>query len=136
MTTDYGTGGNPVTPYKPIPGRLHPREGSIQHLATPVYRKGMGDKRPVMIGLVNEECRKRQYTLAKTRSLQGNVNATAKIERFTRTNEAVDSDLDAPAVVKPLQLTGEVTWQPNDRAWQGARSLRRAKRAMRAFTSL
>ena len=132
MTTDYGTGGNPVTPYKPKPGRVHPQEGSIRHIATPVYRKGFGDKRPVMIGVVNEECRQRRSTLVKLRSVMANVNATAKVERFTRTNEAVDTALDAPAVRKPLVFTGEITWQPNSVAWQGARGMRRAKRAMRS----
>ncbi len=130
MATDIGTIGNKLTRYTPVPGRVHPQEGSIQHLATGIYERGAKGQ-PVLVGVTDEECRKRQHTLVKGRSKLATASSSSRTERFVVTHGDIDRSIDAgPLVRGPLVTTGEV--QPNSVAWQGARGLRRAKRAMRA----
>ncbi len=131
MSTDYGTIGNKLTRYTPIPGRVHPQEGSIQHLATGIYERGSKGQ-PVLVGVTDEECRKRRHTLVKGRSKLSTASSSSRTERFVRTQADTDDDIDNTRVRGPLVATGLATVQPNSVAWQGARGLRRAKRSMRS----
>ena len=121
MAMEFTTGGNVLTPYRPIPGRVHPQEGSLAHIGTLV--KGPNGR---IIGVCDEEIRKRHRRLVSSRSVNAKATASGKVERFVKTQGDTDRTLDAAPVVSPLS-----DWQFTPKR-VGTRKLRTAVRSLRS----
>lgn len=93
----FTTNGQLETPYKPVPGRVHPRESSFLHR----QGKAIKDEYGRIIGRKGENVRKQRHTVCGLRDKMAGASSSAKVTRFVNVNGRLDGHIDAASQPGP-----------------------------------